>query len=230
MNKTRCLLTLSLSLVAIAAIPVAAQADTVGVFASCADFRLLHNDKINRVSFPTGPYQLVNSGMSCSQSATYFQQFLEAGKVAKGWQVKNLSLNRKRFTKLGTFPTVDFQATPVSDLTPTPSLSGLTCAGIFPVLQNDQIGAMKLAAGYYTIKLASHDTPGLNCKVASNEFAIFLDNDWAGDLPRPWQMNVAEKSFYMNTASDGFSVEHIGTHFPRDNNEEIIGTGSPPLS
>jgi len=219
MNKTRSLLTLSLSLVAIAAIPVAAQADTAGAFGTCSQFRLLHNDKINSVSFPAGPYHMVKSGMSCRQSATYFKQFLEAGKVAKGWQVTNLSDNRKRFTKLGTNPTVDFQATPVSDLTPTPSLSGLTCAGTFPVLQNDQIGEMKLAAGYYTIKLASHDTPGLNCKVASNEFAIFLDNDWAGDLPRPWQMNVDEKSFYMNTASDGFSVERIGRHFPREEEE-----------
>ena len=210
MNKTRCLLTLSLSLVAIAAIPVAAQADTVGVFASCADFRLLHNDKINRVSFPTGPYQLVNSGMSCSQSATYFKQFLEAGKVAKGWQVKNLSGNRKRFTRLGTNPTVDFQATPVSDPTPTPTPGGLTCPGTFRVLHNDQIGAMKLPAGSYTIKLASHDTPGLNCKVASNEFAYFLDNDWNGVLPRPWKMNVGAKSFYMNnTPSDGFSVKRV---------------------
>ena len=71
------------------------------------------------------------------------------------------------------------------------------------------IGAMKLPAGSYTIKLASHDTPGLNCKVASNTFAYFLNNDWAGDLPHPWKMNVGAKSFYMNTPSDGFSVKRV---------------------
>ena len=152
---------------------------------------------------------MVNSGMSCSQTTKYFQQFLEAGKVAKGWQVKNLSGNRKRFTRLGTNPTVDFQATPVSDPTPTPTPGGLTCPGTFRVLHNDQIGAMKLPAGSYTIKLASHDTPGLNCKVASNTFAYFLNNDWAGDLPHPWKMNVGAKSFYMNTPSDGFSVKRV---------------------
>ncbi|MBJ7342759.1 MAG: hypothetical protein JHC46_04120 [Solirubrobacteraceae bacterium] len=210
MNKSRSLLTLSLSVVAIAALPVAAQAATANASGTCGQFRVVHNgDKISGVSFPAGPYNMVNSGMSCSQTTTYFQQFLEAGKVSKGWQVKTLSGNRKRFTKLGTNPTVDFQATAASDPKPTPTPSGLTCAGTFRVLHNDRIGAMKLAAGAYTIKLASHDTPGLNCKVASNEFANFLDYDWAGNLPRPWKMDVSAKSFYMNTASDGFSVKRV---------------------
>ena len=212
MNKSRSLLTLSLSVVAIAALPVAAQASTASASGACGQFRVMHNDKISGVSFPAGPYNMVNSGMSCSQTTKYFQQFLEAGKVSKGWQVKTLSGNRKRFTKLGTNPTVDFQATPASDPTPTPTPGGLTCPGTFRVLHNDQIGAMKLPAGSYTIKLASHDTPGLNCKVASNTFAYFLNNDWAGNLPHPWKMNVGAKSFYMNnTPSDGFSVKRVGS-------------------
>lgn len=212
MNKSRSLLTLSLSLVAIAALPVAAQAATAGASGTCGQFRVMHNDRISGVSFPAGPYNMVNSGMSCAQTTKYFQQFLEAGKVSKGWQVKTLSGNRKRFTRLGTNPTVDFQATPVSDPTPTPTPSGLTCPGTFRVLHNDQIGAMKLPAGRYTIKLASHNTPGLNCKTASNTFAYFLNNDWAGNLPHPWKMNVGAKSFYMNnTPSDGFSVRRVGS-------------------
>jgi len=210
MNKSRSLLTLSLSLVAIAALPVAAQAATAGASGACGQFRVMHNDKISGVSFPAGPYNMVNSGMSCAQTTKYFQQFLEADRVPSGWTVKLLSGQRRRFTKLHTNPTVDFQATPASEPTPTPTPSGLTCAGTFRVLHNDQVGAMKLPAGSYTIKLASHNTPGLNCKVASNEFAYFLDNDWAGNLPRPWKMNVGAKSFYMNTPSDGFSVTRVG--------------------
>ena len=211
MNKSRSLLTLSFSLVAIAALPVAAQAATANASGTCGQFRVMHNnDKINGISFPAGPYNMVNSGMSCAQTTTYFQQFLEAGKVSKGWQVKTLSGNRKRFTKLGTNPTVDFQATRASDPTPTPTPGGLTCAGTFRVLHNDRIGAMKLPAGSYTIKLASHDTPGLNCETASHDFAYFLNNDWAGNLPSPWKMNVSAKSFYMNnTPSDGFSVKRV---------------------
>lgn len=210
MNKSRSLLTLSLSLVAIAALPAAAQASTASASGACGQFRVMHNDKISGVSFPAGPYNMVNSGMSCAQTTKYFQQFLEAGKVAKGWQVKTLSGNRKRFTKLGTNPTVDFQATAASDPTPTPG--GLTCPGTFRVLHNDQIGAMKLPAGSYTITLASHNTPGLDCASASHDFTYFLNNDWAGNLPRPWKMNVAAKSFYMNnTPSDGFSVKRVGS-------------------
>ena len=210
MNKSRSLITLSLSVVAIAALPVAAQAATAEASGSCGQFRVMHNDKISGVSFPAGPYNMVNSGMSCSQTTKYFQQFLEAGKVSKGWQVKTLSGNRKRFTKLGTNPTVDFQATAASDPTPTPG--GLTCPGTFRVLHNDQIGAMKLPAGSYTITLASHNTPGLDCASASHAFTYFLNNDWAGNLPHPWKMNVAAKSFYMNnTPSDGFSVKRVGS-------------------
>ena len=210
MNKSRSLLTLSLSVVAIAALPVAAQASTASASGACGQFRVMHNDKISGVSFPAGPYNMVNSGMSCSQTTKYFQQFLEAGKVSKGWQVKTLSGNRKRFTKLGTNPTVDFQATAASDPTPTPG--GLTCPGTFRVLHNDQIGAMKLPAGSYTITLASHNTPGLDCASASHDFTYFLNNDWAGNLPQPWKMNVAAKSFYMNnTPSDGFSVKRVGS-------------------
>ncbi len=208
MNKSRSLLTLSLSVVAIAALPAAAQASAASASGACGQFRVMHNDKISGVSFPAGPYNMVNSGMSCAQTTKYFQQFLEAGKISKGWQVKNLSGNRKRFTKLGTNPTVDFQATAASDPTP----GGLTCPGTFRVLHNDRIGAMKLPAGSYTIKLASHNTPGLNCKLASNAFAYFLNNDWAGNLPHPWKMNVSAKSFYMNnTPSDGFSVKRVGS-------------------
>lgn len=208
MNKSRSLLTLSLSLVAIAALPVAAQAATAGAAGACGQFRVMHNDSISGVKFPAGPYNMVNSGMSCAQTTKYFQQFLEADRVPSGWTVKLLSGQRRRFTKLHTNPTVDFQATPASDPTPTPS--GLTCPGTFRVLHNDQIGAMKLPAGSYTITLASHNTPGLNCKVASSDFSYFLDADWSGNLPRPWKMNVGAKSFYMNTPSDGFSVKRVG--------------------
>ena len=209
MNKTRGLLTLSLSIVAVAALPVAAQAATANAAASCGQFRVMHNDKISGVSFPAGPYNMVNSGMSCAQTTKYMQEFLDKGSVAKGWTVKLLSGQRRRFTKLKTNPTVDFQATPVAE--PTPSPSSLNCAGKFRVLHNDHIGAMKLPAGEYQITLNSHDTPGLNCSSASHDFTYFLNNDWAGNLPRPWKMNTSQKSFYMNNDTrDGFHVTRTG--------------------
>ena len=170
---------------------------------------MIHNDRINSVSFPAGSYKIVNSGMSCAQTTKYMQQFLDKGLVAKGWTVKLLSGQRRRFTKLKTNPTVDFQATPVAE--PTPSPSSLNCAGKFRVLHNDHIGAMKLPAGEYQITLNSHDTPGLNCSSASHDFTYFLNNDWAGNLPRPWKMNTSQKSFYMNNDTrDGFHVTRTG--------------------
>jgi len=209
MNKTRSLLTLSFSVVAIAALPAAAQASTASASGACGQFRVMHNDKISGVSFPAGPYNMVNSGMSCAQTTKYMQEFLDKGSVAKGWTVKLLSGQRRRFTKLKTNPTVDFQATPVAE--PTPSPSSLNCAGKFRVLHNDHIGAMKLPAGEYQITLNSHDTPGLNCSSASHDFTYFLNNDWAGNLPRPWKMNTSQKSFYMNNDTrDGFHVTRTG--------------------
>jgi len=209
MNKTRSLLTLSLSVVAIAALPAVAQASTASASGACGQFRVMHNDSISGVSFPAGPYNMVNSGMSCAQTTKYFQQFLEADRVPSGWTVKLLSGQRRRFTKLHTNPTVDFQATPVAE--PTPSASSLNCAGTFRVMHNDHIGAMSLQAGEYRIALNSADTPGLNCRSASNDFSYFLDADWSGDLPRPWKMNVSAKSFYMNdNTRDGFNVKRVG--------------------
>ncbi len=209
-TKTRSFLTLSLSLAAIAALPAAAQAATANASVACGQFRVMHNDHIGSVKFPAGPYTMVASQMSCAQVTKTFQQFLQrpAGNLPKPWKVKLLSGERRRFTKVGT--KVDFQATLGHDPAPTPG--GLTCAGTFRVLHNDQIGAMKLPAGRYTISLLSHNTPGLNCALASNDFAYFLNNDWAGVLPRPWKMNVSAKSFWMSpSTTDGFKVKRVGS-------------------
>ncbi len=78
---------------------------------ACPDFRLAQKDRINSVFFPAGPYMVVNSGISCAKITKYLQQFLDEGSVAKGWSVKLLDGRRRRFTKLKTNPTVDFQVT-----------------------------------------------------------------------------------------------------------------------
>jgi len=211
-TKTRSFLTLSLSLAAIAALPAAAQAATATASVSCGQFRVMHNDHIGSVKFPAGPYNMVASLMTCAQVTKTFQQFLQrpAGNLPKPWKVKLLSGERRRFTKVGT--KVDFQATRVSDPTPTPTPSGLTCPGTFRVLHNDRIGAMQLPAGRYTISLLSHNTPGLNCASASSDFAYFLDHDAGGALPRPWKMNASAKSFWMSpSTSDGFKVKRFGS-------------------
>ncbi len=208
-TKTRSFLTLSLSLAAIAALPAAAQAATANASVACGQFRVMHNDHIGSVKFPAGLYNMVASQMTCAQVTKTFQQFLQrpAGNLPKPWKVKLLSGERRRFTKVGT--KVYFQATRGHDPAPTP---GVPCPGTFRVLHNDHIGAMQLPAGRYTISLLSHNTPGLNCASASNEFAYFLNHDSGGVLPRPWKMNVSAKSFWMSpSTTDGFKVKRVGS-------------------
>jgi len=193
-------------LAAPAAMAESPDADAAG---KCPQFRVLHNDSISGVKFPAGPYNMVTSQLSCSQSTKYFQQWLASGRVAKGWTVKLLSGERRRFTKVGT--KVDFQATPAAEPTPTPSPNGHTCPGTFRVLNNDRIGGMSLPRGNYTISLLNTDVgvTGLTCQVASNDFAYFLNNDWSGRLPSPWYANNSKRTFYRGTNAVGFSVKKV---------------------
>ncbi len=211
MRKSLLFLT-SLAVTALVAAPVAsAEAPSAGAAGTCPQFRVLHNDTISGVKFPAGPYNMVTSQLACSQSTKYFQQWLASGRVASGWTVKLLSQGRRRFTKLGT--KVDFQATPATEPTPTPSPSGHTCPGYFHVLNNDRIGSMSLPAGRYQISLLNTDIAltGLNCPTASNDFAYFLNNDWSGKLPSPWYANSSTKTFYRGSNSVGFRVKRIGS-------------------
>jgi hypothetical protein len=75
------------------------------------------------------------------------------------------------------------------------------CPATFQVLHNDQIGAMKLPAGAYNVAVTN-----LSCASASTLFAEFLA-DYDGDLPFPWRMNAARKSF--TNGSSGFSVSLV---------------------
>jgi hypothetical protein len=85
---------------------------------------------------------------------------------------------------------------------PAASASAATrCPATFQVLHDDQIGAMKLPAGAYTVTASN-----LSCASASSWFATFLA-DYDGDLPYPWRENAARKSF--TTGTSGFSVRLV---------------------
>ncbi len=207
-NRTKFLTAFAVSGLLIAPSAMA-QAPDAGAAGTCPQFRVMHNDSISGVKFPAGPYNMVTSQLSCSQSTKYFQQWLASGRVASGWTVKLLSGERRRFTKVGT--KVDFQATPATEPTPTPSPNGHTCPGTFRVLNNDKIGGMSLPRGNYQIRLLNTDVglTGLNCQVASNDFAYFLNNDWSGRLPSPWYANNSKRTFYRGSNAVGFSVKKV---------------------
>jgi len=69
------------------------------------------------------------------------------------------------------------------------------CPATFQVLHDDVIGAMRLPAGAYTVRVTN-----LSCAQASRLFAGFLE-DYDGDLPRPWRADAAAKSFSNGRSS-----------------------------
>lgn len=208
MQKLIALLTASAAIGLVAAPAAVAQDAAAGAAGTCPQFRVMHNDRIGTVTFPAGPYDMVTSLLTCTQSTRLFQQFLDlpSGNLPKPWKVALLSGGRRRFTKVGT--KVDFQATPAAAPT-APGSGRYTCPGYFYVLHNDQVGKMKLPAGRYQVTVL--DAKTMTCATASYDFKYFLDTDYTGDLPSPWYTNVAKKIFYRGSAAVGFSVKRIGS-------------------
>ena len=72
-----------------------------------------------------------------------------------------------------------------------------TCPATFTVLHNDQIGALSVPAGPYTLTVL--DPSKLSCAEAADQFRQFLE-DWDGVLPTPWKLDAATATF---TAGQG---------------------------
>lgn len=214
MRKSLLFLTF-LAVTALVAAPAAtAQAPGAGAAGKCPQFRVMHNDRIGSVKFPAGPYNMVTSQLSCTQSTQLFQQFLDlpSGNLPKPWKLSLLSGGRRRFTKVGT--QVDFQATPATEPTPPnpPTPSAYTCPGYFHVLHNDRIGNVSVPAGRYQIILLNSNVniTGLTCPVASTDFKYFLEYDYNDPPPSPWYTNAKTKTFYRGNQSVGFRIKRIG--------------------
>lgn len=180
----------------------------------CAgSFTVLHNDRIGSVPFPAGPYSMTATTISCSQASNLFRSFLADwdGKLPGGWKVA-LAGSVRKFTRSNS--TDAFTATPQTKPTPgpapvppTPTPSSLTCPGTFQVLHDDRVGAMLLPAGSYRITRLT--SGALSCPQASTWFAYFLNNSYAGNLPKPWTMNTTTKTFYDGSSTNGFRVARI---------------------
>jgi hypothetical protein len=193
--------------VGIAAAPAAAQAPAV-----CpATFHVLHDDRIGKLKLQAGHYQVtVRGGLSCAASTEWFARFLEDwdGVLPRPWRldVRAASFQRGRSA-------VGFSVARVD----TPSGGGgggrhpghgRLCPGTFRVLHNDRIGALRLPKGRYTITVLARNRPA--CARASRLFTRFLDNDWAGILPRPWALDPQTATFRRGAANFGFRVKPAG--------------------
>lgn len=91
---------------------------------------------------------------------------------------------------------------------PSASASASVCPFTFHVLHNDHIGDLRLRNGRY--RIAVLNAARLSCQAASNLFTRFLE-DFDGDLPEPWVLNVATATFRRGPGSAvGFRVRRVG--------------------
>ena len=82
------------------------------------------------------------------------------------------------------------------------------CRGNFRVLNSTRIGELKLPRGAYRITTLAGG--GLTCQQAAMWFTRFLDEDFAGMLPRPWKLNVPTATFTRGAPNVGFRVKPAG--------------------
>lgn len=184
----------------------------------CPQFRVMHNDKIGKVSFPAGYYNvtLLNGAkLTCPQSTKLFQEFLQDwdGRLRSPWILRQNGDNR--IFRAGAGSDKGFIATPASKNGGGGGNSGRSCPGYFTVVHNDSIGSFKVPRGQYRITLI--DPKKLNCRQAVRLFQNFL-LDFDGRLPRPWKLNPIQGIFYKSTAGrTGFKVNRAYGPAPKPN-------------
>ena len=174
-------------------------------------FHVLHDDRIGVLRLPAGHYTITllsTQGMSCRKASRLFARFLEDydGILPGRWQLDPQTATFRRGASR-----VGFRVKPSSSDSGGGGVHprrGARCPGTFRVLHNDRIGRLRLPRGRYWITLLS--SRGLNCKQASRRFTQFLDEDYAGVLPRPWVLNAGRAEFRRGRKSNvGFRVKPV---------------------
>jgi hypothetical protein len=178
---------------AIAGLGAGAQAAT-----RCpASFQVLHDDRVGTASIPAGTYQLRPNGLSCAQASALLTRFLDDfdGALPGGWSA---APSGRAFVNAVTGASFALQSAGG-----TPSRS--RCPGTFTVQHDDRIGALRMRAGRYVIRVRR-----LSCPLAARQLAFFLFHDYAGTLPRGWRLNVASRRFTHGRSS--FGVRFVSRH------------------
>ncbi len=153
-------------------------------------FQVLHNDRIGTMSVPAGAYtitRLSKSSLSCASASRQFAYFLDydwRGTLPKPWRS---NVAAKRFF---TSSTNGFVVKRTGGGGGGGGRTHAQCPGTFRVLSNDRIGALRLAAGPYTITAWG----GLSCSSASALFRQFL-SDTSGNLPASWVLEPETATF-----------------------------------
>jgi hypothetical protein len=161
----------------------------------CPQFRVMNNDRIGKVTFPAGYYNvtLLNGAkLTCPASTKLFQEFLQDwdGRLRSPWRVTQNGNNR--VFRAGNTDK-GFIATPAGKSGGGGGNSGRSCPAYFKVLRNDSIGSFKVPRGTYRFTLI--DPKKITCAQAARRFKEFL-LDFDGRLPYPWKLNPIMGIFY----------------------------------
>jgi hypothetical protein len=173
-------------------------------------FTVLHNDQIGSFAIRKGRYRitLLSVGrITCARASDYFAQFLQDfdGVLPRPWFVDPSTGTFMRGSRY-----VGFRIKPWSGPLPPnggggrhPNTGG-KCRGTFRVVHDDRIGKLRLPRGPYLITAFGD----VSCAQASRRFASFLENDYAGLLPRPWRLRVSTGTFWRGSGvANGFRVK-----------------------
>jgi hypothetical protein len=174
-------------------------------------FQVLHNDRIGRFQVPEGSYliTLLSVGrITCAQASSFFARFLADfdGILPRPWVLDPETGSFMRGSRNVGFRIKELVGPPNpngggSGTHPT----GDRCRGTFRVLNNDRIGRLRLPRGRYRITVLPD---GPSCARASSLFTNFLEL-FAGDLPRPWRLNVQTATFTRGNPDVGFRVKAV---------------------
>jgi len=176
-----------------------------------ATFHVLHSDSIGKLKLQAGHYQVtVRGSLSCPTSSEWFARFLEDydGILPRPWRMNVSAQSFTRGNSGAGFSVVRIANPSGGGGGGRHPINGRLCPGTFRVLHNDRIGALMLPKGPYTITLLSLTGPG--CARASQLFTNFLDNDFAGILPRPWGLDPQTGTFRRGAGNFGFRVKSFG--------------------
>jgi hypothetical protein len=168
--------------------------------ATCPDFTILHDDKIDNVSFPHGRYSVTNvSGIACQDTTRLLQKFLQSAKTSDGW----------RLDRSGTF-SKGSQSFRVSRGGGGGGGGGEdgggrnVCPAPFRVLHNDRIGDLSVPAGSYRIT-----TRRISCADATDQFRRFLQYP-GGNLPDNWKVRPLRAKFRNPGTGESFRIKRLG--------------------
>ncbi len=204
----------------ILAISLGAAERSEAARAACpATFRVVHNDRIGKLSLPAGNYRITlldsTGPLTCSGTTPLFARFLQDfdGVLPSPWVVQ---VKKSQFRQRGN-PSVGFKVTRVGGGGGGgryPAGGRKSCNGLFDVLRNDQIGRLRVPRGKYRITVLSPTR--ISCARASALLDQFL-NDFDGRLPAPWKLKASSGTFLRGSSGVGFYFERAYGPDPKPN-------------